>query len=253
MNDFIIYPAIDLHGGQAVRLLKGDYQQMTVYDRDPVAVARRFQMAGASELHLVDLDGAKAGAQQNGAVIEAIVKATDLAVQVGGGIRSTETLERLFSLGVKRAILGTAAVKRPELVRVALREYGEQILIGIDAKAGKVAVDGWLETSELTAVEMARELRAAGATRVIYTDISRDGTLAGPNVQGIVELAEQTGLEVIASGGIKEVGDLLQLARYRRAGVVGSIVGRALYEGQIDLAQALTAVERSSERGDVRC
>lgn len=242
MKEFLLYPAIDLRHGQAVRLYKGDYDQMTVYDSDPAAVAVRFQEAGAKFLHVVDLDGAKEGSQQNRPVIESIVKATGLPVQVGGGIRNGDTLEALFSLGVTRAILGTAAVNEPEFVRVALREYGEKIAIGIDAKDGMVAVNGWLETSTISAIDLGRELKAAGATRVIFTDISRDGTLTGPNIPAIVEMAERTGLGVIASGGIKDTSDLLELAKYQGKGVIGSIIGKAIYNGNIELASAIQEV-----------
>jgi phosphoribosylformimino-5-aminoimidazole carboxamide ribotide isomerase len=252
MSEFVLYPAIDLRGGQAVRLYKGDYDQMTVYDSDPAAVARRFKEAGARFLHVVDLDGAKEGSQQNRPVIEAIVKASGLPVQVGGGIRNGETLEALFSLGVARAILGTAAVNEPEFVRAALREYGEKIAIGIDAKDGRVAVNGWLETASVTAIELGRELKGAGATRVIFTDISRDGTLSGPNVAAIVEMAEKTGLGVIASGGIKETGDLLELAQYKGRGVIGSIIGKAIYNGNIDLAAAIREVDAAVGAGGVK-
>jgi len=245
MNEFILYPAIDLKDGQAVRLYKGDYDRMTVYDKDPASVAKRFRDAGASFLHVVDLDGAKDGSQQNRAVIEAIVKASGLPVQVGGGIRSGDALEALFAAGAARAILGTAAVNQPDFVRAALKEYGDKIAIGIDAKDGMVAVNGWLETSGVTAIELGCELKAAGATRVIFTDIARDGTLTGPNIPAIVEMAERTGLGVIASGGIKETNDLLQLAKYKGKGVVGSIIGKAIYNGNIDLGTAITAVEEA--------
>lgn len=251
MNEFILYPAIDLRDGQAVRLYKGDYDQMTVYDSDPAAVARRFKEAGARFLHVVDLDGAKEGSPKNRPVIEAIVKASGLPVQVGGGIRTGETLEALFSLGVERAILGTAAVNRPDFVREALREYGDKINIGIDAKDGMVAVNGWLETSSITAVDLGRELKAAGATRVIFTDIARDGTLTGPNIPAIVEMAEQTGLGVIASGGIKETADLLELAKYQGRGVIGSIIGKAIYNGNIDLASCIREVDTALAGGAV--
>lgn len=243
MSEFILYPAIDLKDGQAVRLYKGDYDQMTVYDKDPASVARRFKEAGASFIHVVDLDGAKEGSQKNRSVIEAIVQASGLPVQVGGGIRTGETLEALFSAGVERAILGTAAVNQPDFVRAALKEYGEKIAIGIDAKDGMVAVNGWLETSSITAIELGRELKAAGATRVIFTDIARDGTLTGPNIPAIVEMAEKTGLGVIASGGIKETNDLIELAKYRNSGVIGSIIGKAIYNGNIELADAIREVD----------
>lgn len=244
-GEFILYPAIDILGGKAVRLLRGDYNEQTVYNDSPVDAALNWVEQGAAFVHVVDLDGAKEGSQQNRPVIEQIVKGVPVPVQVGGGIRSGETLEALFSLGVARCILGTAAVREPDFVRQALAEFGEKIAIGIDAKNGWVAVNGWLETSDISAIELGKQLRDWGATRVIFTDIARDGTLTGPNLAASIELAEQTGLKVIASGGVKETGDLLQLAKYRNVGVAGAIIGKALYTGSMDLQDAIRQIDQT--------
>ncbi|GAX90802.1 1-(5-phosphoribosyl)-5-[(5-phosphoribosylamino)methylideneamino]imidazole-4-carboxamide isomerase [Effusibacillus lacus] len=243
-TEFVLYPAIDILGGKAVRLLRGDYGEKTVYHENPAEVARQWVEQGAEFIHVVDLDGAKEGSQQNRPVIEEIVKRVPVPVQVGGGIRTGETLEALFSLGVARCILGTAAVREPFFVKQAVTEYGEKVVIGIDAKNGWVAVNGWLETSDISAIELGRELKQWGATRVIFTDIARDGTLEGPNLAANIELAEETGLKVIASGGVKETSDLLKLAKYRNAGVAGAIIGKALYTGNIDLTDAINRVRK---------
>lgn len=241
-SEFILYPAIDIRHGQAVRLYKGDYEAMTVYHTDPVEVAQQWAAQGACWIHVVDLDGAKDGSPQNHELIAEMVRQVGVPVQIGGGIRRMETVEALFSAGVARCILGTAAVSDPAFVKRALREYGERIVIGLDAKDGYVAVNGWLETADITAVELGRELQGAGATRVVFTDIARDGTLSGVNVEACVELAEQTGLLVIASGGVKETGDLVQLADYQKQGVAGAIIGKALYTGAIEFGAAQDAV-----------
>jgi phosphoribosylformimino-5-aminoimidazole carboxamide ribotide isomerase len=247
MKEFLLYPAIDIHEGKAVRLLRGDYHAVTVYNDNPASVAKGFEEQGARFIHVVDLDGAKEGSQQNRAVIAEIVKSVQVPVQVGGGIRNGETLEALFALGVSRCILGTAAVEKPDFVKDALKEYGEKIAIGIDAKDGMVAVKGWLETSSVSAIELGKQLKQWGATRIIFTDISRDGTLTGPNIPAIVEMAKQTELSVIASGGVKETSDLLKLAEYRNQGVAGAIIGKAIYTGNIDLRQAIAEIERTAK------
>lgn len=244
--EFVVYPAIDILNGQAVRLLRGDYGETTVYDDKPEQVAQRWAEQGASYLHVVDLDGAKEGSQRNRPVIEQIVQRVTVPVQVGGGIRDMETLEALFSIGVARCILGTAAVNDPEFVKQALQEYGDRIVVGIDAKNGWVAVNGWLETSDISAVDLGLQLKEWGAASVIFTDIARDGTLSGPNVAANLELAEKTGLQVIASGGVKDIDCLLQLAKLRNVGVAGAIVGKALYTGNIDLKTALQQVAEAS-------
>lgn len=249
-TEFIIYPAIDILDGKAVRLVRGDYNDKTTYGDNPPEVAANWAAQGASYIHVVDLDGAKEGSPKNRPVIEEIVKRVSVPVQVGGGIRSGETLEALFSLGVSRCILGTAAIETPDFVKQALAEYGEKIAIGVDAKNGWVAVNGWLETSNVSAIELGRQLKEWGATRVIFTDIARDGTLTGPNLAASIELAEQTGLKVIVSGGVKETDNLLELARYRQVGLTGAIVGKALYAGNIDLRDALQRVNVVIGNGD---
>lgn len=243
-SEFILYPAIDILDGKAVRLLRGDYNEKTTYADNPAEVALKWAEQGAEFIHVVDLDGAKEGSPKNRPVIEEIVMRVSVPVQVGGGIRSVETLEALFSLGVSRCILGTAAIQTPEFVKQALAEYGERIAIGIDAKNGWVAVNGWLETSDVSAIELGRQLKEWGATRVIFTDIARDGTLTGPNLAASIELAEQTGLKVIVSGGVKETDNLVELAKYRQVGLAGAIIGKALYTGHIDLRDGLQRVEQ---------
>jgi phosphoribosylformimino-5-aminoimidazole carboxamide ribotide isomerase len=239
VSKFIIYPAIDIRGGKCVRLFQGDYNQETVYGDRPAEMAARFEQAGAEWLHVVDLDGAKEGRPVNLDAIEAIVREVSMPVQVGGGLRSIADVERLLGLGVKRVILGTAAIEDRAFVEQALARYGESIAIGIDARGGYVATRGWLETSEVRADELAKALADAGAQTFIFTDISRDGTMAGPNVEAIVALARACGRSVIASGGISSYADLERLAERSGEGVSGAITGKALYTGAIDLAQAL--------------
>jgi phosphoribosylformimino-5-aminoimidazole carboxamide ribotide isomerase len=233
---FIPIPAIDLLGGRCVRLAQGDYQQETVYGDDPVAMALRWQHAGGRRLHVVDLDGAKAGSPCNHEVIAAIAMALTIPVQVGGGIREADTVEKLLTLGVNRCILGTRAAQDPAWAQEMFRTFGDRLILGIDAKDGFVAVKGWQETTELTAVALALALKPYGAARIVYTDISRDGMLTGPNVAATARLAAETGMAVIASGGMSTLDDLRRLAQC--PGIEGAIIGRALYTGDIDLAQA---------------
>jgi len=250
VNEYILYPALDLKDGQCVRLTRGDYNAMTVYNSEPPAVAAEFADAGAKWLHVVDLDAAREGdpsqldqpVRDNRDVIAQIVGRVSIPIQVGGGIRTMQRLERLFEAGVSRCILGTAAVSNPAFVTEALRNYGERIAIGVDAKDGMVAVHGWTETSDVSATELGKRLAAAGATRVIFTDIARDGMLGGPNVQAIVRMAQETGLAVIASGGVRSAENLVELARHRSEGVAGAIIGKALYTGHVNLREAIDAV-----------
>lgn len=248
---FTLYPAIDLRGGQCVRLRQGDYNQETVYGKDPVEVAQRWEESGAEWLHLVDLDAARTGEPVNMPSIQAIVQAVNIPVQVGGGIRSHERIEELLQLGVERLILGSAAVENVELVKEALAAYGERIAIGVDAKDGYVATHGWLETSEVKAEVLARELVEVGARTFIFTDIARDGTLSGPNVDAVRRLAVTSGANVIASGGVSRLEDIVQLAQHEGDGVTGAVVGRALYTGDVVLQDALRAVA-SNVRDDTR-
>ncbi|MDJ0679653.1 MAG: 1-(5-phosphoribosyl)-5-[(5-phosphoribosylamino)methylideneamino]imidazole-4-carboxamide isomerase [Xenococcaceae cyanobacterium MO_167.B52] len=237
-----VIPAIDLLDGKCVRLYQGDYTKSQVFDHNPVAVARQWEEQGASRLHLVDLDGAKAGKTSNLAAIEAIVKALTIPVQVGGGLRDRTSVSRLLEMGVQRAILGTVAVEQPELITEWCAQFPQQIVVGIDARNGKVATRGWLETSEVLATDLASRMAKQGATAIIYTDIHRDGTMSGPNMSALRELATAIDIPVIASGGVSSLTDLLSLLALEPLGVTGAIVGRAIYTGDIDLKEAIQAV-----------
>lgn len=243
MSSFVIYPAIDLRGGKCVRLVQGDYERETVYGDNPVEVAKSWEAQGGKYIHLVDLDGAKAGCPVNHELIGEIARAVSVPVQIGGGLRTLEDVEKLLNLGVSRVIIGTAAIEDRDFTKKVLDRYGDQVAIGIDARDGFVATRGWLETSEVKAEVLAKELAANGAKTFIFTDISRDGMMQGPNVEAIVALAEATGRTVIASGGVTVQEDLVKLASHARNGVGGAIVGKALYTGRIDLAAALRAIE----------
>lgn len=237
-----VIPAIDLLEGRCVRLYQGDYAQSQVFDENPVAVARQWADQGATRLHLVDLDGAKAGHPVNQAAIEAIVRAVEIPVQVGGGLRDRQSAADLLALGVQRVILGTVAVEQPDLVAQLCQEFPDRIIVGIDARNGKVATRGWLETSEVEAVALAQQMAQLGAAAIIYTDIHRDGTLQGANLEALRELATAISIPVIASGGVSSVSDLMQLLRLESIGVTGAIVGRALYTGAVSLKEAIRAV-----------
>ncbi|WP_058301032.1 1-(5-phosphoribosyl)-5-[(5-phosphoribosylamino)methylideneamino]imidazole-4-carboxamide isomerase [Gorillibacterium timonense] len=239
---FIVYPAIDIRGGKCVRLVQGDYNQETVYRERPEDAAADWAAAGASWIHLVDLDGAKEGKPVNQEVIGAIAGSVGIPVQCGGGLRTLEDVALLVRLGVSRVILGTAAIEDRAFVEAALAEYGDKVAIGIDARNGFVATRGWLTTSEVKAETLAKELAAVGAKTFIFTDISRDGMMKGPNVEAIVSLAQASGREVIASGGVSRYEDLERLAEYEKDGIAGAIVGKALYTGQIELAEALRSL-----------
>ncbi|MDQ0091090.1 phosphoribosylformimino-5-aminoimidazole carboxamide ribotide isomerase [Paenibacillus anaericanus] len=246
MSSFVIYPAIDIRGGKCVRLVQGDYGRETVYNENPLEVAKSWEVQGGSFIHLVDLDGAKAGHPVNDELIGQIARSVQVPVQVGGGLRTLEDVKRLISLGVSRVIIGTAAIEDREFTEAVLGTYGDKVAIGIDARNGFVATRGWLETSEVQAEELAKQLTAKGAETFIFTDISRDGMMQGPNVEAIVSLAKASGRTVIASGGVTVQDDLLSLAAHADQGVGGAIVGKALYTGSIDLAQALLAINNKS-------
>ena len=237
-----VIPAIDLLDGKCVRLYQGDYNQASIFNDNPVEVALQWAAEGATRLHVVDLDGAKAGTSVNLSVIEAIAKAISIPVQVGGGLRDRAGVSRLLDTGVKRAILGTVAVEKPELVTELCTEFPEQIVVGIDARNGKVATRGWLETSEVAATDLARRMAQQGAAAIIYTDIHRDGTLSGPNMEALRELAESISIPVIASGGVSSLTDLLSLSSLESIGVTSVIVGRAIYTGDVNLKEAVRAV-----------
>ncbi len=235
----ILFPAIDLKEGACVRLVKGDMAQATVFNTDPGDQAGQFAKAGCQWIHVVDLDGAFAGRPANRGAVEAILAATALPVQLGGGIRDIATIEGWLSAGVRRVILGTAAVRNPALVKEACRLFPGQVAVGIDARKGFVAVEGWAETSELQAVDLARLFEDAGVAAIIYTDIDRDGTLSGVNVEATVALSEAVRIPIIASGGVGSIDDLKALKAANAPGLAGVITGRALYDGRIDLAEAL--------------
>ncbi|MEM9265056.1 MAG: 1-(5-phosphoribosyl)-5-[(5-phosphoribosylamino)methylideneamino]imidazole-4-carboxamide isomerase [Cyanobacteria bacterium P01_F01_bin.13] len=237
-----VIPAIDLLGGRCVRLFQGDYEQSQVFDDDPVDVANRWAKQGASRIHLVDLDGAKAGKPENWQAIGEIVKAVDVPVQVGGGLRDRNRVIELFELGVQYAILGTVAVENPDLVGELSAEFPGRIFVGIDARDGKVATRGWLETSTVMADDLARRMGDLGAAAIIYTDIKRDGTLNGPNLEALRDLAGKIDTPVIASGGVSSMSDLLSLLGVAPLGVSGVIVGKALYTGNVDLSEAIRAI-----------
>ena len=232
----ILYPAIDLVGGKAVRLFKGDYAQMTVYSDDPLSVAKAFQKAGAKRMHLVDLEAAKTGIPANAETIRSIAEHTDLFLEVGGGIRNMEILEAYLVLGVDRAILGTAAVTDPDFLREAVAKYGEKVAVGVDLKDGFVAIKGWTETSELTAEDFFTQMEQLGVKTVICTDISRDGAMKGTNRALYKGLSERFSIDLIASGGVSSLEDIAAL---KAMGLHGAIIGKAYYTGAIDLKEAL--------------
>ncbi|MZQ75085.1 MAG: 1-(5-phosphoribosyl)-5-[(5-phosphoribosylamino)methylideneamino]imidazole-4-carboxamide isomerase [Peptoclostridium sp.] len=227
----MIYPAIDIKDGRCVRLKQGKFDDITVYYENPAEAAALWKGKGAKYIHIVDLDGALEGVPKNLEVIREIANGVDIPVQIGGGIRSRQTVDLLLSAGVRRVIVGTMAVKNRELLEELVKEYGDKIVVGIDAKDGKVAVEGWEEVSSIDSIELASELSTVGVKTVIYTDISKDGMMSGPNFEVYGELKEKTSLEVIASGGISSAEDIKKLAAM---GVDGAIVGKALYSGAID-------------------
>jgi phosphoribosylformimino-5-aminoimidazole carboxamide ribotide isomerase len=235
----ILYPAIDLKDGACVRLVQGEMDASTRFNDDPAAQAKLFVAAGCQWLHVVDLNGAFAGRPVNGEAVAAILEVTPVPVQLGGGIRDLATLEHWLQTGISRAILGTAAVKNPDFVREACRKFPGRIAVGIDARAGQVAVEGWAETSSLSALDLARRFEDAGVAAIIYTDIERDGLLKGVNVEATAALAEAINIPVIASGGIGSLDDLLAVKAKESSGIQGVICGRALYDGRVELADAI--------------
>ena len=232
----ILFPAIDLIGGQAVRLVKGDYRQMTVYDADALQVAKRFQSSGARYLHMVDLEGARDGGTPNFSTVKAVTESTALHVEIGGGIRDRATVEKYLELGVFRVILGTAAVNNPAFLEEMLSRYGEKIAVGVDIKDGKVAIKGWMETADWSCFAFFERLQRMGVDTVICTDISRDGLLSGANTQLYRELSSRFSMKLVASGGVSAIDELQTL---RKMNLYGAILGKALYTGKIDLAEAI--------------
>ncbi len=235
----IIYPAIDIIDGKCVRLQQGSYSDVTVFGDSPVDMAKKWESLGAGYLHVVDLDGARSGKSENAEIITLIAKTLKIPVQIGGGIRNLETIETYLSGGLSRVILGTSAVNNREMLVAALQEYKDKIAVGIDAKDGKVAIHGWEKTSDFTAVEFAKEIESLGTKTIIYTDISRDGMLKGPNLQAMKEMADNVALNVIASGGVSKLTDIVDL---KQTGVSGVIVGKALYTGNVNLKEAIEAI-----------
>lgn len=239
MAALTIFPAIDLKAGEVVRLAEGDMARATVYGDDPAAQALAFAAAGADWLHVVDLDGAFAGESVNGAAVESIVAAFPGKVQVGGGIRSRAQVELWLGLGVERVIIGTAALKDPDFVRAAARELPGRIVVGVDARDGRVATEGWAEVSDVRVAELAQRFEDAGVAALLFTDVGRDGLLKGCNVAATVALAQAVDIPVIASGGVADIGDIHALRPHVADGIEGVITGRALYDGRLDLAEAI--------------
>jgi phosphoribosylformimino-5-aminoimidazole carboxamide ribotide isomerase len=238
----ILFPAIDLKDGRCVRLVQGDMAQATVFSDNPAEQALTFERQGFEYLHLVDLDGAFAGRPVNGDAVKAILDAIAIPVQLGGGIRDLRTIERWLEKGVARVIIGTAAVRDPDLVREASRLYPGRIAVGIDARDGLVAIDGWAKTSQMSAIDLGRRFEDAGVAALVYTDISRDGVMKGLNIEATLALAEATSIAVIASGGLASIADVERLLEPDCARLTGAITGRALYDGRLDAAEALALI-----------
>jgi len=238
----ILFPAIDLKDGLAVRLQQGDMARATVFNRDPAAQAQAFERQGFEYLHLVDLDGAFAGKPMNAQAVETMLKAVTMPLQLGGGIRDLATVEAWLAKGVARVIIGTAAVRDPELVKNAARKFPGRVAVGLDARDGKVAVEGWAETSQVTALEIARRFEDAGVAAIIFTDIARDGLLKGLNLDATLALADRISIPVVASGGLASIEDIRAMLTPRAKKLAGAIAGRALYDGRLDAATALALI-----------
>ncbi|MDR0925541.1 MAG: 1-(5-phosphoribosyl)-5-[(5-phosphoribosylamino)methylideneamino]imidazole-4-carboxamide isomerase [Hungatella sp.] len=244
-----LYPAIDLKDGQCVRLKQGEFKEITVYSQNPEEVAALWQTQGATFLHLVDLDGALAGRSVNDKVIKKITDTVSIPIEIGGGIRSEEAIESMLSLGAARVIIGTKAAENPEFIRDMVKKFGQdRIVAGVDAKDGMVAVEGWEKISGISASELCGRMKEYGVRHIVYTDISRDGMMTGPNVEYTKKLTEETGMNIIASGGMSSMEDLRQLYH---AGVRGAIIGKALYEKRIDLKEAIEAFEKQDHQGRI--
>jgi phosphoribosylformimino-5-aminoimidazole carboxamide ribotide isomerase len=244
----ILFPAIDLKGGQCVRLEQGDLARVTVFNADPAAQAQAFERQGFEYLHVVDLDGAFAGKPVNASAVDALLKAIKMPVQLGGGIRDLATVEAWLRRGVRRVIIGTAAVRDPQLVKDAAKKFPGRVAVGLDARDGKVAVQGWAESSEMTALDIARRFEDAGIAAIIFTDIARDGLLRGLNLEATIALANSIAVPVIASGGLASIADVKALLEPRAKKLEGAISGRALYDGRLDAAEAIALIKASRER-----
>ncbi len=240
----LVIPAIDIHYGQCVRLYQGDFEQATIYDHDPAAVAKRWEAEGAERLHMVDLDGAKAGHPVNLDVINAIAQAVSIPIELGGGLRTADHITAVFAAGVTYAILGTVAVQHPDFVQQMVQQFGERIIVGVDARDGYVATSGWTEVAQVQATDLVAMMGQRGVQHIIYTDISRDGTLTEPNYAATSALVQMRGPSIIASGGISHQDHLITLARL---GVAGAIVGKALYTGDMILHDALEALSKEEK------
>ena len=241
----ILFPAIDLKNGEAVRLEQGDMARATVFNRDPVAQAKTFESQGFEWLHLVDLDGAFAGKPVNARAVAAILKAVKIPVQLGGGIRNLATVERWLAEGIARVVIGTAAVRDPDFVKAAAKQFPGKVAVGIDARAGKVAVSGWAEETQLEAVELARLFENGGVAAIVYTDVERDGMMQGLNLDATLALAESVSIPVIASGGLASIDDVRALIAPRAKKLEGAIAGRALYDGRLDAKEALALMREA--------
>jgi len=246
MEAVILFPAIDLKNGQCVRLEQGDMARATVFNHDPAAQARAFAAQGFQYLHVVDLDGAFAGKPMNASAVEAMLGAINMPVQLGGGIRDLATIEGWLGKGITRVIIGTAAVRDPKLVKEAARKFPTQVAVGLDARDGKVAVEGWAESSEVTVLEIAQRFEDAGVAAIIFTDIARDGLLKGLNLEATIALAERISIPVIASGGFASIEDVRALLEPKARRLAGAIVGRALYDGRLDPAAALALIRQAA-------
>lgn len=244
----LIIPAIDLRGGKVVRLRQGKRNEETIYSRDPVDVAQGWKERGAGWLHVVDLDGAFQGSPRNLEILERMVEAVEIAVEFGGGMRAWSDIEQAINIGVERVILGSAAPTNQELVQQAVQVYGERIVVAIDARGGKVCTYGWERDSDSSPLRLAKEMKSCGVARIIYTDISRDGTMRGPNIEMTKKIASETGLKIIASGGISTLQEIKELKRLEEHGVEGVIIGKALYEGRIELKEAIEVAEGGGNR-----
>ncbi len=242
----IIFPAIDLRGGKCVRLIQGDFDKETIYSDDVQATALKWQAAGAKFIHVVDLDGAREGSPQNLDAIKKILEVVEIPIEVGGGIRTLDDANRLLTLGVRRVILGSVAVENILLVEDAAKKFGDKIVVGIDARGGFVAVHGWEKSSQVKVEELAKKIVAAGVKTIIYTDISKDGMLSGVNASTFAELARSSGAQIVASGGVRSVQDIRALKSVEAQGVVGVIVGKAIYTGALDLKSAIEIAEEKS-------
>ena len=239
-----VIPAIDIKGGNVVRLVRGDYEQITVYSTAPSDIARRWHSQGASLLHIVDLDGALLGEPKNMDFVSMIVRSVSIPVELGGGIRSLESIKWAFNIGVAKVVLGTKVVEDVEFISTAIKQYGEKVVVSIDAKNGFVVIRGWTKTSTINAIDMARRMEHLGASSIIYTDVTADGTLAGPNLTRVDNFMKNVNIPVIVAGGISSVDDLRKLCALNRKNLVGAIVGKALYEGEVNLGEAISTCLR---------